>query len=356
MTSVVATGLAWVVAASPARAVQCAGYGEATQVAAPPALSVHESSGLATAHRRPGVLYTHNDSGSAAVVHALTIAGEVLGGHPLPKGWSGDWEAMEAGPCPGPHPNERCLYVGDIGDNRAHRERVVVRVVTEPAPDVPAGEKLDLRATWRLVYPDGPRDAEALLVHPHTGAVSILTKSFSGTSRLYRVPSDVVQDDVPVELVGSLPVSTWAEDPLVTGAAWGPDGERVAVRTYRSVLVWDVDPCGQGAWWTRPPDHTLPAPRLRQGEAMTFGLDGHLYTTSEGHPMPLFRQMCLDPAPAPSCREPSAAPAAPVDVEAPAEVEAPAPPPTTPCGCLGVGGAAGVVWLPGLVLLARRRS
>ena len=157
----------WLLSAPVAGAAnRCAAYGPATTVAAPPGLAVTESSGLAVSRTRRGVVYTHDDSGGAAMVYALRETGEVLGGHPLPRGWNNDWEALAAGPCPhrlGAATTGSCLYIGDLGDNRSQRPRVVVRVVVEPAEGDPVGTPLSLLETWRLTYPDGPQDAEAML-------------------------------------------------------------------------------------------------------------------------------------------------------------------------------------------------
>ena len=331
---------------------RCGAYGSPALLAEFPALAVSESSGLAVSSSRVGVLYTHDDSGGAAVVHAITTLGDVLGGHPLPKGWNNDWEALEAGPCPASgslDPTASCLYVGDLGDNRAKRPRVVVRVVEEPAASAEVGTPLSLVDSWKLRYPDGPQDAEALLVHPRSGAVDVLTKRLDGQSRIYRVPANSVpQQEQVLEALGSLSVTSWADDPLVTGAAWSPSGDTVVVRTYTSLGVWTVDPCTPDGWWTRPPDQVLAAPRSRQGEAVAVGPDGQIFTTSEGHPMPLFVQACLEPGPPRACRE--AQETAPRALELPPEatlVPAPDSDPSLPssAACAAVGTAARPAWL-----------
>ncbi len=291
--------------ASAGAAARCAAYGPAVTAAAPPALAVSESSGLAVSRVRPGVLYTHDDSGGAAVLYALRDTGEVLGGHPLPRGWNRDWEALAAGPCPRHWTTAElgaCLYIGDLGDNQAQRPRVVVRVLKEPAAGDLVGSPLTLLETWRLTYPDGAQDAEALLVHPQTGSVDVLTKRLDGRRHLFRVPAGV-QDgtDKTLQALGRLAVSAWSGDPWVTDAAWSPTGDAVVVRTYTTFGIWWVNPCAPDGWWLRPPDRVVPAPSVRQGEAVALGKAGQLFSTSEGHPMPLLVQTCLEPLAPQSC-------------------------------------------------------
>lgn len=344
----------------PAPARQCGAYAAAETIAAPAALSVHEASGLAASRRRPGTLYAHDDSGHAAVLHAITIGGEPQGAHPMPRGWVDDWEDIAAGPCPPPRAAEGCLYVGDIGDNQRRRKHILIRVVTEPPPDAAAGSSLDLQATWRLRYPDGPRNAEALLVHPQSGAVELVTKSLSGPAEIYRVPDGMTEgaDPALLERVAALDLGPLAGDPLVTGGDWDPDGDRLVLRTYTRLLVWRVDPCAAEPWWTGTPQ-VLDAPRERQGEAVAVGLDGHLYTASEGHPMPLSRRRCLEPTAPRDCSLPAAAPhAAPPDATPPPTPPVPAHSPGSeagPCGCHAPAGAGMLGVMAGLLGAIRRR-
>lgn len=351
---------------APAAARQCGAYGAAERIAEPAALSVHEASGLAASRRRPGLLYAHDDSGHAAVLHAVTIQGEAQGGHPMPRGWVNDWEDIAAGPCPPPDVAQACLYVGDIGDNRRRRAHILIRVVVEPPPDAAAGSPLDLLATWRLRYPDGPRNAEALLVHPKTGVVEIVTKSLSDPAEVYRVPAGVTESAEPTLLarVATLDLGPHAGDPMVTGGDWDPDGDRLVLRTYTSLLVWPVDRCAASPWWAGAPQ-VLDAPRERQGEAVTVGLDGHVYTASEGHPMPLSRRRCLQPVEPADCSRavetpavetpppPAADPPQAAGDPPPAAAEPPPDPPA--CGCAPVSPVGAALVGVGLLGAAARR-
>ena len=56
----------------------------------------------------------------------------------------------------------KTIYIGDIGDNAAVRPSIVVYRVTEPALTA----KSVNATTFTLRYPDGPHDAEALMVDP----------------------------------------------------------------------------------------------------------------------------------------------------------------------------------------------
>src|SRR4026208_1961452 len=73
---------------------------------------IPETSGLAVSRREANLLWTHNDSGNAAVLFALDKPGAVRGRVTLPIR-TRDWEDVSSASCPsGP-----CLYIADIGDN-----------------------------------------------------------------------------------------------------------------------------------------------------------------------------------------------------------------------------------------------
>src|SRR6185503_14866394 len=89
---------------------------------------IPETSGLAVSRRNPGLLWSHNDSGSAAVLFALDTAGAVRGRVRVPVR-TRDWEDVSAARCP----SGDCLYVADIGDNKGARRTVQIYRVPEPA-------------------------------------------------------------------------------------------------------------------------------------------------------------------------------------------------------------------------------
>ena len=78
-------------------------------------LAIDEASGLT--FQASGAGRTHNDSGDAAHLYALDLEGKPLGMIELEDTLAIDFEDLSAGPCG----DERCLYVGDIGDNAATR-------------------------------------------------------------------------------------------------------------------------------------------------------------------------------------------------------------------------------------------
>lgn len=238
-----------------------------------------ESSGVATSPARPGIWFTHNDSGGDAELFAFTLDGRLTDVHPVPGAESRDWEDMAAGPCPGTQ--GFCLYIGDIGDNKRQRKDVVVYATRVPE----AGAAARIVAVWTLDYPKGKRNAETLLVDPLTSAVYIVTKDDDGEAEVYRLPEESGEGDLIHVADLSLPGSGKSER-RTTAGDWHPRGDRVVVRTYTTAWEWQVDADDREAHWGRAP-RRIPLPRETQGEAIAYAPDGRLVTTSEGHPMPL---------------------------------------------------------------------
>lgn len=248
-----------------------------------------ESSGLAVSRTR-GVYYTHQDSGSNARIYAFAADGSSRGTSTVEGGAMIDWEDLSLGACHD-DPAQDCLFIGDVGDNGRLRESVQVYEVREPTTD---GAALPVIATWNVAYPDHPRDSEAIMVHPLSGAIYLATKDWEGHEEIFRFPEAPTAEGETglLTLVAAFDLVT-DKDKLVTGADYDPEGERVVLRTYASVIEWRADPCDPEAAWAGE-YRVWPVSGELQGEAVAYDRSsGDLLTTSEGTPMPLNRVPCL---------------------------------------------------------------
>ncbi len=243
--------------------------------------ALSESSGLVASRRNPGVLWTHNDSGDGANLYCVTLQAARCGTWIVTDAGAQDWEAIAAGP--GPVAGEHYLYIGDIGDNDEGRAEVVVyrlleprlgAIGQEPTPTAPAD-------AIRLRYEDGPHDAEALVVHPATSDLFVVTKD--------RRDAGVYKAVVGATVLTRIADFPLGGEELVTGADVTPDGSRVVVVTKaqaHELRLPDVDSGFDGIW--QRPRRPIQLAARKQGEAIAYRLDGAtLLTTSEGSPMPL---------------------------------------------------------------------
>ncbi|MFV0259513.1 MAG: hypothetical protein ACK5PP_13835 [Acidimicrobiales bacterium] len=258
----------------------------------PPA---REVSGAGAVTGRPGAVWLVNDSGSATELIAEdgdgTVAGvvDVDGVDPV------DIEDLAV--------VDGMVYLADIGDNGGTRSTIAVHRVPEPSPDDTGTGPAE---TLRFRYPDGPHDAEALLVDPVTHQVVIIPKIVGlgdgDSGRLLGAsPAPVYVADLPaagttptepVELrrAGTVPLdeldaATTAPGPtegrvaelgapgVATGADISADGSRLAVRTYRTVWLFPRTAGASVADALAGPACEAPTAVENQGEAVAF-MDG----------------------------------------------------------------------------------
>lgn len=255
----------------------------ATLLGAVPA-PVTEASGLAASRRNEGIVWTHNDSGGAASLYALGGDGTIRATIPLTGATNRDWEDMARGPGPAGAPD--WLYVGDIGDNAAVRGSVRVYRVPEPdlsgvvyggsVPTAPAG-------FVNLLYPDGPRDAEALVVDPASGDLLLITKR-EARSRVYRAPApSFAGETLTLEYLREL------GDNLVTAADACPNGRTVLVRRYSGLDAY-VGSTVASALGSEPSPRLVEAEPQGETVAAAPDCEGY-YTLSEGSGQPLVRYL-----------------------------------------------------------------
>ena len=213
---------------------------------------ITESSGLAASRAHPGVYWTHNDQDEPRVFAVDSRTGETVATITLRGvGKPRDMEAISVGP-------DGNVYVGDIGDNlNGSWDHVWIYKFPEPK----ALKDMTVEATqYTVKYADGPRNAEALMVHPKTGRVYIASKNEDGGG-LYEGPATLTSSGTNVfRRIGDVP---W-----VTDGAFSPDGKELVLRSYFSARGYEWKKGRLGA------DHRVRAPIQGQAESVTYTADG----------------------------------------------------------------------------------
>ena len=255
------------------------------------AWDLNELSGMAPADPGGTLFWGHNDSGDAARLFLFGASGEVRARVPIRGMEFYDAEDMAAGPCE-PGSQARCLFVGDIGDNH-HRSHYIL-IVRIPLPDLSAGvpASLDWDHRFLLTYPEGAHDAEALTVHPHTGAMHIIQKTRSGDSQIFEVPASAFRAHKRAQALRHVATVHVPHEALagrlITSADWSPQGDCLSLRTYLNIHTFCSDaPATLEDVLANPVAITRP-PMTLQSEVLTHSPDGRLlYTSSERWPAPL---------------------------------------------------------------------
>ena len=210
-----------------------------------------EASGLVV---RDGLFVTVNDSGDGGRIFTVDGTGETVG----TTSWTDEPDDTEALAPAG----DGEVWVADIGDNRSARSSISVLRV--PYGE---GDRTVTPTAYELAYPDGAHDAEALLAHPRTGRLFVVTKDiFGGT--MYAAPRELsaarVNELTPV-------ADTLA---FATDGSFLPDGRSYVLRDYGKAAIYSF------------PDHERLAafrlPSQQQGEGISVAEDGSVHINTEG--------------------------------------------------------------------------
>jgi len=232
---------------------------------------LNEMSGLAFSKLHQDLVYVHNDSGGEAKVYILDSLGNHLGEIELLGAKNRDWEDIAVGPG---KDGKSSIYVGDIGDNSAQYEYITVFRLPEPIHLKPSmrvpPEKINLR------FPNGPMDAETLIVDPISGDIFILSKR-DKENTLFRLPSEKFEEgEAVLEEIMKLPITS------CVGGDISQDGAQIIIKNYLDIYYWQrIGEEDIAKSLSRNPIR-LPYSPEPQGEAIGFTPAGEaFYTISE---------------------------------------------------------------------------
>ncbi len=255
---------------------------------------IDESSGLAVSQCQENVLWTHNDSGGGPYLYAIDGTGRHLGTWRVEGAKNIDWEdlAMQKTPA-----DECVIFIGDFGNNDGVSRKPVVYRVVEPMIDGNSSRstKKDPLTTARtealaFEYPDGYHDAEALLVHPATGDIYVVTKTLSDPATVYKLRPKFGSTSVQTaEKIASVKLPSVPQG-SVTGGDISADGKRLVLVDYGAAYEFTLPPLSLNfdEIWNREPIR-FEIGKREQGETVAYAGDGEaIVATSEGKHSPLW--------------------------------------------------------------------
>lgn len=239
---------------------------------------IDEASGLAVSRSNPDRIWLHNDSGDPNRLFVISTHGESFGYFWIWGSGNRDWEDMCIGL--GPQSGVNYIYVADIGDNQAQYEQVFI--YRFPEPDISGLDTTAINSVdegvdrFKLVYPDGPRDAETLMIDPWTKDLYIVTKREKYSS-VYVAP-------YPQSTTESIVLKKLAEMPFNRALAGdiSSDGRLIVIKTDFRIYCWERNPGESVLEALQRQPKLLPYFVEPQGEAFgwTPNVDGY-FTVSE---------------------------------------------------------------------------
>jgi hypothetical protein len=231
------------------------------------------------------------------LLFAFSAKGEHLGTFRVTGARCYDWEDMAAGP--GPDRRRTYLYVGDIGDNERVRPQLTIYRVVEP--EIGSEGSTERAKVIPLRYPDGPHDAETLLIHPVTAALYIITKARGTDTETAVFKLSPPYEDGRVRTMQRIAVLRLPEQSSltllvgrVTGGSVSPDGKSIVLCDYLRGYTATVKSSRFDDIWSSD-WKSFSLGNRGQGEGICFRRDGKaVLATSEGTLPPLI-QVLLQP-------------------------------------------------------------
>lgn len=270
---------------------------EAKLVAKINAPVITEASGMVVSRVNPNLFWLQNDSGDKPCVYGIDTDGNLKTTVSLKKAniILIDCEGLAWGQ--NPETKESLLYVGDIGDNNLAKAVVTVLRLKEPHLSDSKGSRIepDNIEVMPLKFPGGPENCEALLVHPETENVYLISKQLDATpSKVYKARFRHSLKPVLLEKIATLKLPS--EDSFnlaITGGDISQDGRRVILSTYgycyQLKLPFDCSKEQFDRIWKQEPE-IIKVPALSQSECVCYSVKGEfIYITSEGKNPPLYR-------------------------------------------------------------------
>ncbi|MCZ6673145.1 MAG: hypothetical protein O7C75_09410 [Verrucomicrobia bacterium] len=204
---------------------------------------IDESSGLVRSRLWPEWMWTHNDSGDAPRIFAVSKNGSIIKpdwyektyeGIVIPDAVNIDWEDIATD-------DNGYLIIGAFGNNSNDRRDLAVYLVPEPNPtnQIATGtfQKIAFRYPDQTEFPPEKNifDCEALFFA--RGKIYLLTKHRADTfTTLYRF--DTLNSDT-LNILTLL--DTFDIKGQVTAADASEDGSKLAVLTYNHVWLFETD-------------------------------------------------------------------------------------------------------------------
>jgi hypothetical protein len=251
-------------------------FAEAVEVGELTDSALSETSGIAPSNQNPGYFWTQQDSGNSNEIQLIDRQGTVVGEFELSGTTNRDWEDIAVGP--GPVPGKSYVYVAEIGDNEfKHPVKIIYRF---PEPTLSKASK-PVRATVtgietiRVKMPDGPKNAEAIMLDPGTLDLYVISKEEYTTVYKASYPQSLTAVTT-MELTTIIPLD------YMTAAAISPNGREILIRAYDELFYYTrrADESVEQALQRSP--LMIPIVYESQGEAICWAPDGSgYYTTSE---------------------------------------------------------------------------
>ncbi|MFN8369938.1 MAG: hypothetical protein U0T83_04845 [Bacteriovoracaceae bacterium] len=243
-------------------------------------------------------MYMINDSGNGNYFFVTDMKGNLIEKVKINNAKNVDFEGLSYAPCD----QDKCIYIGDIGDNSEDNSTHHVYIIKELNT---FNKSASLKTDITFTYEKGlTPNAESLAVHPITGDIYIATKNYSGHSTfLYKISKSVFSGKSNVstvaKLVGEVSYTTLESSTKIdythtTDMAFSPSGEKFLLLTDQSRTVWEFSVDLSKFNYLNVNDvydhyKVIPVDYLGQEESLTYYNENEFIYTTEGDSAPILQ-------------------------------------------------------------------
>jgi len=284
---------------------------------------LNEISGIAISQQYPNIMWAHNDSGAGPIIYGLSLSGKSHGSFKVKNVIPMDWEDIAYGPCP--KTQEKCLYIGDIGDNKLERDFITIYIIKEPSPQIGSDiTEVELLDEIKIKLPTGPKNFESLAIHSKSRILYLISKGDAvadlkypgenGVSYLFSYKLDQEFENKSIReasLIGKMDFNgvegtsnTYDWTKWVTGADIDSINNRLLLLTYGLSFELDLpQPISDETTTNTATDNIktldlknvniIQIPNQPQVEAIAYGIDAKsFYLVSEFSFQPIYQILC----------------------------------------------------------------
>jgi hypothetical protein len=236
-----------------------------------------EISGIAASRYTQGAVWIEEDSGNENKIYLIGEDGITKASYKLPHVSFLDWEDMAI--APGPQAGIPYIYVAEIGDN--YRIAPFRSVYRFSEPDLrnksfPVTDSISKIDIINFQYPDGPRDAEALMVDPLTKDMYVISKEEKTAGLYVAAYPQELNKLIKLKKLGNLPFTR------IVAADISADGTEILLKDLSDIYYWKRNNTETIAQALQKPPARISYYIEPQGEAVCWKADGTgYYTISE---------------------------------------------------------------------------
>lgn len=236
---------------------------------------LEEISGLAASRTNSGFLWAHNDSGGKPEIYLLDETLTIKLTVELIGVVNRDWEDIALAPGAD---GRSYIYLGEIGDNEGRYD--VKYIYKFPEPILGDTNRVQVTPERIAFKMEGKaRDAEALMVHPQTNEIFVVSKREDRVG-VYSLGNPVPSTDT-VKAIRKI------ELPLtqIVAADISPDGKEIIMKNYGHIYYWKQAKKEGLIKMLEQKPHEILYRIEPQGESIAWSVTGSgFYTISELNP------------------------------------------------------------------------